>query len=248
MKGIILAGGYARRLAPMTDFVPKPLLPLGGRPMMEWVLDALWDVGVKKFYISTNARYEDQFKLWMERFLCTRPCLGIELVIEPTTREEEKLGAIGGLRYLFRNYDIDDDVIVAGGDNYFDFSLKPLVEKFESVKKTTIALYDVGDLKKAQRFGVAVIDESGKVVEMQEKPKKPKSTLVSTAIYAFPKGIQGAIEEYLSGSNNPDAPGYFIAWLAGHHEVYGVPFTGTWADIGTLEAYREAFEGMLKSL
>ncbi len=235
MKALILAGGYARRLAPITDFVAKPLLPLGDRLVIDWVLDRVKALPVEKIAVSTNSYYEKQFRYWAR----CRP-EEVEMIIEPTHGEEEKFGAIAGINYAL---DIlgDDDYIIAAGDNVFDFSLGEMYSLFKRVQKPVLAVYDVGDLEKAKRYGVVKINEENRVVRMQEKPENPESTLVSTAIYLFPRGTKKLLEEYLSGEGNRDSPGHFLAWLSENYEVYAHPFGGLWKDIGNLDEYRDAF-------
>ena len=235
MKSIVLAGGYARRLAPITDFIAKPLLPMGDKLVIDWVVDKIEDAGIQDVVVSTNSYYEMQFRYW-------KKCRGenIKLVIEPTVSEEEKFGAIRGLKYVM-DMEGDDEYLVVAGDNLFDFTLWKLIDFYRKKRATVIAVYDVQDINKARRYGVVSIDEHNKIVDMEEKPDKPKSTLISTACYVFPKGIAEKIDEYLSGENNPDSPGYFISWLSKKYEVYAYPFRGLWKDIGNLDEYREAF-------
>ncbi len=236
MKAIVLAGGYARRLAPITDFIAKPLLPMGEKLVIDWVVDKIEDAGIQDIVVSTNSYYEAQFRYW-------KKCRGenIKLVIEPTTSENEKFGAIRGLKYVM-DMEGDDEYMVVAGDNLFDFSLWQLVNFYHRKNAPVIAVYDVGDVIKAKRYGVVSVNENGRVVEMEEKPENPKSTLISTACYLFPQGMVKKIEEYLSGENNPDSPGYFISWLSQKYEIYAYPFRGLWKDIGNLDEYRNAFE------
>jgi glucose-1-phosphate thymidylyltransferase len=235
MKALILAGGFARRLAPLTDYVAKPLLPLGSRLVIDWVVDAVEELGIDDIVVSTNSYYEKQFRYWAR-------CRGssIKLVIEPTHGEEEKFGAIAGMKYAMEHAG-RDEYLVVGGDNVFDYSLLPLLNLYKKVKKPTMAVYDVGELEKAKRYGVVKIDEAGRVIKMQEKPERPESTLISTATYIFPEDIYSLLGEYLAEKNNPDSPGYFLAWLARNSEVYAHPFSGLWKDIGNIDEYRAMF-------
>lgn len=235
MKALILAGGFARRLAPITDFIAKPLLPVGERLIIDWIVDKIREAGIKEIIVSTNAYYEREFRYWMR---CRDE--DIELLIEPTRSEEEKFGAIAGIRYAMDSYGEDEYLIVAG-DNYFDLSLRDFLAFYRNKKAPVIAVYDVEDLKKATRYGVVSMDENGKITKFVEKPEKPESTLIATACYAFPDGIKSKLCEYLEDRNNPDSPGYFISWLVEHSTVYGYPFTGTWLDIGNIDEYRRAF-------
>ena len=235
MKAIILAGGYARRLAPITDFIAKPLLPMGEKLVIDWVVDKIEDTNIQDIIVSTNSYYKVQFRYWKR---CRDK--NIKLVIEPTTSEEEKFGAIRGLKYVI-DMEGDEEYLVVAGDNLFNFSLKELINFYRKKNSPVIAVYDVQDLNKARRYGVISMDENNRVVEMKEKPEKPKSTLISTACYVFPRGMNQKIEEYLEGKNNPDSPGYFISWLSRKYKVYAYPFRGMWKDIGDIDEYRDTF-------
>ncbi len=239
MKALVLAGGYARRLAPITDFVAKPLLPLGDKLVIDWVIDKIREIKVDEVAVSTNNYYKKEFEYWSK---CRAE--NIKLIIEPTHGEEEKFGAIAGINYAMDMMG-DDDYIIVAGDNVFDFSMKEFFEFYNKVKAPVLAVYDVKDREKAKRYGVVKINDEGRVVKMQEKPQNPESTLASTACYIFPKGTKKLIEEYLGEKNNPDSPGYFIAWLSQNHEVYAHPFSGLWKDIGNLDEYRSVFNQFL---
>ncbi len=238
MKALILAGGFARRLAPITDFIAKPLLPVGDRLMIDWIVDKIRDAGIKEIIVSTNAYYEREFRYWLG---CRDE--DIDLLIEPTRSEEEKFGAIAGIKYAMDKYGIDEYLIVAG-DNYFDLSLTKFLEFYREKHAPVIALYDVKDLSKATRYGVVSIDEGNKITKFVEKPSNPESTLVATACYAFPGYIFDKLKEYLNDKNNPDSPGYFVSWLVGRELVYGYVFDGIWLDIGNIDEYRRAFRSI----
>ena len=235
MKSLVLAGGYARRLAPITDFIAKPLLPIGGKPIIDRIIDKIKEAGIDEISVSTNSYYEREFRYWLN---CRKE--RINLIIEPTKGEEEKFGAIKGINYAMELLG-EDEYLVIAGDNLFDFPVLNLIAFYKKVRKTVIALYDVGSKDKAKRYGVVSIDEENRVRSLVEKPKSPESTLISTAMYVFPRGIKKIIEEYLSEKNNPDSPGYFISWLAKNYDVYGYPYSGLWKDIGNIDEYRQAF-------
>ncbi len=242
MKGLILAGGYARRLAPITDFIAKPLLPVGGKPIIEWIVEKISNAGINEIIISTNSYYQSQFEYWIK---CMKyKDIVPHLLIEPTTKEEEKFGAIKGIKYAMDKFGKDEYLVVAG-DNFFDFSLKDLVNFYRVKKSPVIAVYDVGHKEKAKRYGVVSLDSESRVIEMEEKPKTPKTTWISTACYVFPPRIYEMLEAYLNDNNNPDSPGYFISWLSKKIPVYGLVFRGAWHDIGNIDEYRTVFSTYL---
>ena len=234
MKVLIMAGGYATRLWPITKEKPKPLLPVGDKYIIDYILEKVKELDLE-VYVSTNKFFEKYFKEWAEKN-------GVELIVEDTLSEEEKLGTIGAIKYAISKLGIDDYLIVAG-DNLFSFSLKEFLRHYNG--KPLIAVYDVGDFELAKRYGVVVV-EGDRVIDFQEKPLQPKSTLVSTGVYALPKEVVAKVDEYLAEGNR-DSPGYFIEWLLKKGvEIQAYKFDDYWYDIGSADSYLEAMKTLLK--
>ncbi|XGI84473.1 sugar phosphate nucleotidyltransferase [Halorutilales archaeon Cl-col2-1] len=236
MKAVVLAGGYATRLWPITKNRAKPLLPLGGKPIVDYILDPLEDEdAVSEVFVSTNQRFADDFEEHIE----SEGYEKATVAVEPTTSEDEKLGTIGALADLVERESIDEDTVVIAGDNLFSFEVNDFIEFFDSKGSACIASYDVGSREDAKQYGLVDV-EGGQVVDFQEKPDEPKSTLVSIACYAFPADTLRLLDEYLRGDNNPDAPGFFIEWLHTRENVYSYVFDGAWFDVGTPDSYLDA--------
>jgi glucose-1-phosphate thymidylyltransferase len=136
---------------------------------------------------------------------------------------------------------IGEDLLVIAGDNLFEFDLKRFVGFAAGHRDgVTVALYDIGNPVAARRFGVVGLDRDGRIIDFEEKPERPKSTLVSTGVYFFPKEKLPLIKEYVSVQDDKlDAPGYCIGWLSKTDRVYGFTFSEDWCDIGDIESYRE---------
>jgi glucose-1-phosphate thymidylyltransferase len=161
--------------------------------------------------------------------------------IEDTSDEDEKFGVVGALAQLVEREGLgDEDLLVIAGDNLFGFNISEFIDHFKEYDDPTLAAYDVGDLEKAKSYGLIDV-EGDEIVDFQEKPDDPKSTLVSIACYAFPADAI-RFDEYLSGDNNPDEPGWFIQWLVDQGSVRPFSFDGIWYDIGTADSYLEAVE------
>ncbi len=239
MKAIILAAGYAVRLQPLTLKTPKSLLEIGKSKIIDRILDkvaALKDVD--SICIITNAKFFKDFSDWRK---ASKYKDKITLVNDGTATNETRLGAIKDLEMAIREKAIDDDLLVVAGDNLFDFDLsKFLGFAKDSSDGVSVALYDIKSVESAKNFGVVKTDKGNKVIDFEEKPERPKSTLVSTGIYYFPKKEISSIKEYVRLENKLDAPGYYIGWLSKAHKVYGFPFTENWYDIGSIESYKKA--------
>ena len=236
MDAVVLAGGYATRLWPITRNRPKMFLPVGS----ETVIDATFadleaDDRVETVYVSTNERFAEAF----ERYLAERSLEKPVLSVEETTGEDEKFGVVGALAQLIERESVDDDLLVVAGDNLIGFDLAEFADFAAQTGTPTLAAYDVGSRERATSYGLVELEDT-EVVDFQEKPDDPNSTLVSIACYAFPRDILPLFEEYLANGENPDEPGWFLQWLQERGRVDAFTFEDAWYDIGTPEAYLEA--------
>jgi glucose-1-phosphate thymidylyltransferase len=237
MRALILAAGYATRLYPLTLDRPKPLLAVGGRPIVDWILDRISEVEeVAEVHLVTNAKFAPAFREWAPA--------GLIVHDDGTTSEDDRLGAIGDLAFVGLG---DDDLLVVAGDNLFNFSLAA----FDAFRRTkgrasALALYDVGDVELARKYGIVELGEGDRVVGFLEKPEQPPSTLAATATYLFHRDHLALVPRYLDEGNSPDQPGRFVAWLQAREPVYGYRVDGEWLDIGDHEQLRHA-DAVVKS-
>jgi len=239
MKTILLAGGYAKRLWPLTKDCPKSLLPIAGKPIIEYILDGMEHIGeIEEVFLSTNRKFETKFKDWLGSYRSSKE---IRLAIEETRTEEDKLGSIGALNFLIAHLGLNEDLLIIGGDNLFDFDLNELIAFYMTKKKTVVLLYDMKDKERVRgKYGVLEIDSDLKIINSEEKPENPKSTLISTACYIFTKEDLALIGDYLAAGNNPDAIGFFVSWLCKRSALYGLVHSGLWFDIGSFDDYERA--------
>uniref|UniRef100_A0A7J2TH51 Bifunctional protein GlmU n=1 Tax=Archaeoglobus fulgidus TaxID=2234 RepID=A0A7J2TH51_ARCFL len=231
MKAVIMAGGYATRLWPITKSKAKPLLPLGSKRIIDHIYEKVIDLEIPVI-ISTNKRFEEDFREWSRG-------KKVEIIVENTKSEEEKLGAVRALAEIARG--LNEDILVLAGDNVFSFSLKELYCYFLEKKKPVIGLYDVNDLDLAKRYGVAEMEKE-RVIRFHEKPEKPPSTLIGIGVYFLPKKSIDLLLEYVEKSKRSDNLGDFIGYLCEKEEVYGMKFNGSWYDVGNADSYIEAFK------
>jgi len=235
MEAVVLAGGYATRLWPITRNRPKMLLPIGDSVVIDQVLAELEaDDRIENVYLSTNEAFADEF----EDHIADAGLEKAQLSIEDTSDEDEKFGVVSALAQLVDREGIaDEDLLVIAGDNLISFEMGEFIDHFEDSPGPTLAAYDVGDPADATSYGVLEMD-GDRVAELQEKPDDPPSSLVSIACYAFPADAPG-FGTYLQDDNNPDEPGWFIRWLVEREPVSAFTFDGAWFDIGTPESYLE---------
>lgn len=240
MNIILLCAGYATRLRPLTDNQPKPLLPIGDKPMLEWILDRVKEIsGVEAAYAVTNHKFAGHFQKWSEQVKYPWP---IKVVDDQTTSNETRLGAIGDLYYVLTSQKVPaSDMIVLAGDNLFDFDLKAFVEEAKSKKPHgVLATFDVKDRELAKQYGLVKLAGDGQITEFYEKPKDPPTTLASCGIYWLPAETRVFLDRYIREGHNADQPGHFMRWLAENDKLYGACLKGRWYDIGDLESYNKA--------
>jgi glucose-1-phosphate thymidylyltransferase len=232
VKAIILAGGYATRLRPLTENLSKCLLPVGGRPMVDWIVDNVRGVSeIDRIHVVTNSRFAGDFARWAE----DKPDVTVH--DDGTTSNEDRLGAIGDVAFTLDAAGVEDeDVIVIAGDNLFEYDVQEYVDFWRSKgRASAVAIRDVGDLRLASQYGVVALDEDDRVTEFVEKPADPTSTLCATATYVYHREHVPLVERYLADGNPPDQSGSFFEWLRAREPVYGYTFGGYWLDIGDKE-------------
>ena len=236
MKAVILAAGYATRLYPLTLDRPKALLPVGGRPMLERLLERLGEVeGLDGVFVVTNAKFAGAFREWAEA-----AGAAVKIVDDGTSDEQTRLGAIGDLDLTIREGRIDDDLLVLAGDNLFSESLAGFPRFARAKGGAALGVYDVGDFDAIRSYSAIELDDDDRVVRLEEKPSEPRTTLAGIALYFYPRDALGLVREYLEAGNNPDQPGRLVEWLYPRTPVYGWRVSGRWYDVGSKETLAEA--------
>ncbi len=186
MKALILAAGYATRLRPLTDSLPKQLLPVGGKPIVDWILDRIREAGIDDVHLVTNGRFAKDFEPWAA-------AAGVHVHDDGTTTNETRLGAIGDIRFVQEHAALDDDLLVIAGDNLFDYSLSDYIAFWAGKDgASAVAVYDVGDRELAKQYGVVELGEDDRIVDFVEKPEDPPSTLAATATYIYARATRRA--------------------------------------------------------
>jgi glucose-1-phosphate thymidylyltransferase len=237
VKLVVLAAGYATRLYPLTRDRPKHLLDVAGRPVLEHVLESLEPIGFDAAYLVTNAKFAEHFRKWAAGYagaLCP------EIVDDGTASDEDRLGAIGDLALVLRERAVDDDLVVAAGDNLFTEPLGGFGEAARRRGEPLLAVYDVGDLDEIRKYNAIEVDGGGRITFFEEKPEHPRTTLTGIALYFYPQRVLPLVARYLAEGNNPDQPGRLVEWLYARQPVYVWQVPGQWLDIGSRETLAEA--------
>jgi glucose-1-phosphate thymidylyltransferase len=214
------------------------LLPLAARPMLDYLLDRVDEIAdLDEIHLVSNARFAAQLRDWAARRSGRLP---VRVLDDGTTSNEDRLGAIGDIRFTLERADLSGDLFVVAGDNVIGYDLRDYVRFWRESGGSAIALRDEPDHELIKQYGVVELDETDRVVSFEEKPAAPRSTLAATAAYLYSADHVELIPQYLDSGNPPDAPGNFVAWLHSRASVFGYRFTGDWLDIGNKEQLLEA--------
>jgi glucose-1-phosphate thymidylyltransferase len=227
MKSLVMAAGFGTRLYPLTLRKAKALLEYKGKPLINYVIEQIpQDIDI---LVNVNLRFAADFRRW-QKTLDRK----VTLCIEPVSTEQEALGAVGSIAYWVKEKRITEDLLVLASDNYFEFNLHQFISSYNG-RNPLVAVYDMGDKSKVSEFGVVRLD-GNRIVELVEKPKKPKSSLVAIACYIFPQRIFPLLFQCcVEGRDNL---GTFVSYLVEVDEVRAFTFSQAWYDIGSLEVYR----------
>jgi glucose-1-phosphate thymidylyltransferase len=214
-------------------------LPVKDKPLANHILDRVSQLDdLTEIYVVTNNKFVSHFQEWADQLSLSVP---VTVINDGTNSPEDRLGSIGDIAYVLNDQNPDEDILVVGGDNLFNFNLDDFIASAKPhPTAVTIGLYDIGNIEEATKFGVVAIDDGGKVTSFEEKPQQPKSSLVAMCFYYFPRGSLTLVDDYLAAEGKADRAGDYIRWLHDQHEVYGFQFTGKWFDIGSVESYYEA--------
>lgn len=239
MKCIILAAGYATRLYPLTQNFPKPLLDVGGKPILDWLIEDLSDF-IEEFVVVTNHKFADNFENWMK----TRP-EKIRIIDDGTETNEGRLGAVRDIQLAVACIREDCDYLVMAGDNMLDFSLQGFIDYANRVGTSCVMAHEENELEKLRKTAVINADENGLITSYEEKPITPKGNLAVPPFYIYRSQDIIRIQEALDDRCGYDAPGSFAAWLSRHTEMHAYRMPGHRYDIGDIasyEAVKEKFE------
>lgn len=235
MKAIILAAGYATRLYPLTEKTAKPLLDVKGQPIIDYIIEKLERcLQIQEIFVVTNEKFYNDFVSWQQSRKSKKR---ITIINDKTKENGARLGAIGDIDYVIETQHAYDDLLVIAGDNLFSFGIEDFVKFFDQKQTTLVALFDTQDKKTiAGRLGCVESDKFQRVVNFEEKPEKPKTTLAATACYIFPREDLHFIREAIS-QQHFDRPGELIKFISLQKPVYAYQFSGYWYDVGTPEEY-----------
>ncbi|MBQ7010924.1 MAG: nucleotidyltransferase family protein [Clostridia bacterium] len=233
MKCMILAAGYATRLYPLTENFPKPLLKVGEKTILDWLVDDIDGAGlVDEYVVISNHKFAHHFESWAKN----KP-QRITVVDDGTETNETRLGAVKDVQYAIEKLGIDDDMLVIAGDNVLDFSLNGFVSYAREKNASCIMRYYESNEKKLLKCGVVTVDADDRVLKMTEKSPTPETHWCCPPFYYYTKADSRLVQKGIECGCGTDAPGSYIAWLCTQSPVYAMKMPGKRFDIGNLESY-----------
>lgn len=245
MKCLILAAGYATRLYPLTENFPKPLLKVGEKTILDWLIDDINTSGaVDEYIVISNHRFADIFSEW-----AAGHTVKITVVDDGTSTNETRLGAVCDIRFAIEKLNLDDDLFIIAGDNVLDFSLTEFLN-YARLKGTSCTMrYREDDTKKLKKCGISEVDENDVLVSLEEKPENPKSHWCTPPFYYYKREDAAKIGDAIADGCGVDAPGSLVAWMCAHTVMHSMKMSGSRYDIGNLESYeavKKNYRGITK--
>ena len=235
MKCLILAAGYATRLYPLTENFPKPLLCVGEKTILDWLVDDIdTSDAVDEYVVISNHKYAHHFESWAKEKSQT-----ITVVDDGTDTNETRLGAVKDIQYAIEKLGLDDDMLVIAGDNVLDFSLTRFIDYAKSKNTSCVMRYFEPDGKKLLKTGVVTIDDNDKIINMTEKSPTPATHWCCPPFYYYTKNDAKLVKKGIESGCGTDAPGSYIAWLCNQTDVHAMEMPGRRFDIGNLESYEK---------
>lgn len=245
MKCLVIAAGYATRLYPLTENFPKPLLSVGQKTILDWLVDDLETSGkIDEYIVISNHRYFSHFEQWTK----TKP-YKITVLDDGTETNETRLGAVRDVQFAIDTLKLDSDMLVIAGDNLLDFSLTKFISYSIAKQTSCVMRFYEPSLEKLKKCGVLTVDENDLVIDMEEKPDNPKSHWCCPPFYYYIKEDVKRVREGIESGCGTDAPGSYIAWLCKQTKVHAIQMPGNRYDIGTIESYEKAkqeYKGIVK--
>ena len=237
MKCLILAAGYATRLYPLTENFPKPLLKVGEKSILDWLVDDLVETtDIDEFVVISNHKFAQHFEDWKNSKKKVRP-YKITVIDDGTSTNETRLGAVKDIQLAVNTLNLTDDLLVMAGDNVLDFSLSTFVNFAKEKETSCVMCHEENELKKQQKTAIITVNDNNLITSYEEKPKEPKGNLAVPPFYYYRSEDVKRIQEALDNGCGYDAPGSFAAWLSKQTPMHAYKMPGKRYDIGDMNSY-----------
>jgi glucose-1-phosphate thymidylyltransferase len=242
MIAVLLCAGYATRLHPLTENFPKPLLPVAGRPVIDYLLDQIDRLAeIDVVHVVTNAKFYAHFSRWAAQKEKSESA-ATPLIVhnDGTSNNASRLGAVADLLFVLEKVKTSQPLLVGAADNIFRFSIEATWRRFLSANDHLVIALPQTDPQKLPKTGVLELGDQDRVLRLHEKPSVPPSTWSCPPLYFLQPSAGNHLGALLAAGTAPDAPGYFIDYLCRRERVLAHKVKGSRLDIGDLDAYRSA--------
>ncbi len=249
MIALILAGKSIKSVGNNNNNDNKqailPLISIADQPLINYIIEKIEELpSIDTIYIITNNRYYNDFVDWKEGILSSK---NIEIINNLTNTPEETRGAVADIQYIIDDKKITNDLLVIASDNLFDISLVEMLAYFNEKKASVLGVIDLQLKEKlAKKYGIVEINKENQIINFEEKPEQPKTSLAAMCIYFLAAKDLFRIKNFLQEKqeNIVKTNGDFIKYLASQTSVYVFPFTDGWMKISDeqdLEKARELY-------
>ena len=243
MIAVVLCAGFATRMRPLTDTMPKPLLRVADRAVLDYLMDQIVGLpDIEAIHIVSNGKFFNDFCRWLDtrESGCASGGIPVQIHNDFALGNRNRLGAAADLHFVLEKIDRPGRVLVSAGDNIYRFAIQPLWQQFRlSAHHHVVALPET-DRQKLMKTGVLELEATGRVLRLHEKPRRPISQWTCPPLYFFQPSVWQQLERFLKTPGNHDAPGHFIDYLCRREAVDAFRLRATRLDIGSTESYLAA--------
>lgn len=238
MIDIVLAAGYATRLYPLTENFPKPLLEVGNKTILNWLMEDIDSIdAVSKHVIISNHKFVKYFEEWLDKQHFSKQVI---LLDDGSVDNDHRLGAVKDIGFAVNEAGIDEDILVIAGDNLIDFSMSEFTHFAADKGFDCVMCYEEPDIAKQKKTAIIEKASDGLILSYEEKPQEPRSSLAVPPFYYYTRESVSRIGEAIANGCNVDAPGSLAAWFSNNSKVYAFDMPGKRYDIGDLKSYEYA--------
>ncbi|MGW4940891.1 glucose-1-phosphate thymidylyltransferase [Actinoplanes sp. NPDC004185] len=224
MKALVLAGGYGTRLRPISHTMAKQLVPIANKPVLFYGLEAIRDAGITDVAVVVRSGHD------IEEAVGDGAEFGLRVRY---LRQEQPLGLAHTVR-IAAGFLGDDDFLMYLGDNVVQSGVTAMVREFEATRPATLLL--VGSVDRPQEYGIAEVDDAGRVIRVVEKPLEPAGNLALVGVYLFSREVHEAVRAIQPGRRGELDIADAVQWMIDRgHTVRAARVEGFWRDTGQVD-------------
>ncbi len=247
MIAIMLCAGYGTRLHPLTRNMPKGLLEVGGRRILDYQIPQFLEISdLNAIHLVTNGHYMAQFYAWADGWRDAIAAKNVQLHLhaDGSVDEKDRLGSVGDLSFLVSRIGTDHRAMITAGDNIYRFPLRPIAEEFAKGEESLILALREPSYQVRQRYPIVEFAEGDQVANLYEESDSPATEWVSPSLYFLQPAALSHIDSYLADGGAPDSFAGFVDHVRKHEPLRAVrkPDARVWLDVETRYMFNKANE------